>query len=241
MPDAGESVSRDGPRIALIDLQALDGAPPPAALTRLLGAAGERASDRSSHDNHFWKELVVEAAIRAPWAPPRVPVRGISLKPPAEDFLRRALRVLSMVHELHKAGYQRIQISPGLAPSGCYWRCNITYAGNIAEDGYTLLKEEDGLVAYYSTGNENENFGLKGAANLNARELAVRFLSAFPRIAERGAGRDWLYAGWLTDVLGRAEQGRAEDFPVFYADYELNTEMIKAWSPPQICDSECGE
>jgi S-DNA-T family DNA segregation ATPase FtsK/SpoIIIE len=37
--------------------------------------------------------------------------------------------------------------------------------------------------------------------------MARRFLTAFPAIAEKGAGLDWPYAGWLTDVLGYAEHG----------------------------------
>jgi hypothetical protein len=34
--------------------------------------------------------------------------------------------VVEMVHELHKAGYQLLRISPGLSPSGIHWRCPIT-------------------------------------------------------------------------------------------------------------------
>jgi hypothetical protein len=36
-----------------------------------------------------------------------------------------------------------------------------------------------------------------------------------------GVGRDWAYAGWLTEVLGRAEQGGIEDLLILYADYDL--------------------
>jgi hypothetical protein len=43
-----------------------------------------------------------------------------------------------MVHELHKAGYQRIRILPYLSPSGAYWRCTITTSDNVADDGYHL-------------------------------------------------------------------------------------------------------
>ena len=136
-----------------------------------------------------------------------------------------------MVHECHKAGYQRIRISPGMAPSGVHWRCTITFADNVAEDGHSILDGADGLVARYTSGQGNRYFDWTGAQQMTARRLADRFLKAFPVIAERGAGRDWAYAGWLTDVLGRAEHGL---FPVFYADYPLDEEVLRLWRPPPV-------
>jgi len=41
-------------------------------------------------------------------------------------------KVLRMVTELHVRGYQRLRIAPGMAPSGCSWRCSITPATNIS-------------------------------------------------------------------------------------------------------------
>ena len=67
---------------------------------------------------------------------------------------------------------------------------------------------------------------------MTAREMAARFIKAFPRIAEAGAGRDWLYAGWLTEVLGRAEKGRTQDLLALYADYPLDEEELRLWRPP---------
>jgi hypothetical protein len=40
-----------------------------------------------------------------------------------DPIFRRALRVLRMVHELHKRGRQRLRIVPTMAPSGLHWRC----------------------------------------------------------------------------------------------------------------------
>lgn len=57
-----------------------------------------------------------------------------------------------MVHELHKAGYQRIRFSSGMAPSGLYWGCSITHVGNMTPDGLRIqdpcIHEE---LAAYST------------------------------------------------------------------------------------------
>jgi hypothetical protein len=167
--------------------------------------------------------------------PARGELRQVSTKPTTEQVVRRCTRLLSMAHELHKAGYQRIRISPGLSPSGGYWRCPITYASNVPDDGFTILNFdcEQGLVASYSSADESGYFNWGSSSEQNARELAARFIESFPLIAERGGGRDWLYAGWLTDVLGRAEQGHKTDLPILYADWpiEESPEYLN-WRPP---------
>jgi hypothetical protein len=139
-----------------------------------------------------------------------------------------------MVHELHKAGYQKIRLLPYLAPSGGYWRCVVTFSDNVEGDGYTIREEnsERGLAARYTTGDENQYFGWKEVEELNARELAARFLLEFPEIARQGQGRDWMYAGWLTDVLGRAEQGRSSDLLFLRADWEIPEQELREWLPP---------
>lgn len=157
---------------------------------------------------------------------------------PADDpIYRRCVRVLAMVHELHKAGYQRIRILPMLAPSGCYWRGVITHAGNVAEDGYNLLDEdidgETGMVARYTSGQENEFFGWQDAKALDARQLAQLFLQRFPLIAHSGKGTDWAYAGWLTDVLGAAEAGPEHGGLVhLIQDWDVDPIYMQRWQPP---------
>ena len=157
----------------------------------------------------------------------------ISLSPSVNPGHRHATRLLTMVHELHKAGYQRIRFSSGMAPSGIYWRCSITHAGNMTVDG---LKIQDfharGEVAAYSSSSGDHYFGWADAAGRSARELGLLFLDRFPSIAEKGLGRDWAYAGWLTEVLGRAERDEPSGFPVFFADYPIDLEPADLPPPP---------
>jgi hypothetical protein len=155
--------------------------------------------------------------------------RPISMRPPAEAAFRDCARLIAMMHELHKAGYQRIRICPTMAPSGLYWRCTITYAANVGEDGYSIRADADGYLARYTSGQGNHYFDWPDADKMTARHLAQRFLSAFPIIAEKGKGRDWPYAGWLTDLLGHAEHGK---FVVFAADYPLDPAELAHWAPP---------
>ncbi len=133
----------------------------------------------------------------------------------AQPEIRRAQRILWMVHELHKAGFQRLRIVPGLAPSGCYWRCTITPASNILKThGARRLENID--MARYSTGMQNKYFDWEDALNDTARQLAVKFIERFPEIVEKSFGRDWEYAGWYVEMLGFAERGH---LPVAYADW----------------------
>lgn len=129
---------------------------------------------------------------------------------------RRALRVLRLVHELHKQGYQLLRIAPGMSSSGCYWRCSVTPRSNILRSHGARLRDWDRDTAHYSSGQDNEYFGWKDAQNDTVQQLAAKFKERFERIVEAGLGDDWSYAGWYVRMLGLAE---CEKFPVAYADW----------------------
>lgn len=118
-----------------------------------------------------------------------------------------AYRVLLMVHELHKWGYQRLRINPGLAPSGLYWRCSIIPAARAGTSS---------PIARYTTGMMNRYFDWDDAARDSAPQLAEKFVARFPELVAAGVGSDWRYAGWYVEMLGFAERGH---FPVAYADW----------------------
>lgn len=148
---------------------------------------------------------------------------SISLSPSLDPSRRHATRLLTMVHELHKVGYQRIRFSSGMAPSGIHWRCSITHAGNMTRDGLCIDASSAGdEVAHYSTGSGDGYFRWPDAPGRSARELGNMFLDRFPIIAREGSGRDWAYAGWLTEILGWSERGEPSGFPVFFADYPFD-------------------
>lgn len=158
--------------------------------------------DRTDHSVPVskWVELVGLAE--------RVPQRQ------PEVHLRRAQRVLSMVHELHKLGLQRLRIAPFMAPSGGAWRCAIVpRSGTAVRHG--ALVAGDPPSALYSSGQDNEYFGWRDARRDTARELAAKFLERFPHVAQHGAGEDWAYAGWYVQMLGHAEAGM---IPMVFGD-----------------------
>ncbi len=124
-----------------------------------------------------------------------------------DPVVRRARRALLMVHEPHKRGYQRLRICPGLSPSGGYWRCAVTTASNTLRSRGAMTRDLARLTARCSTADGNRYFGWTDAGTDAARQLADRFIQRFRDICALGTGRDWAYAGWYCDMLGRAEQG----------------------------------
>ena len=115
---------------------------------------------------------------------------------------RRFQRVLRMVAELHKHGYQRLRIVPRSAGRG------IGIAPRTWITGGTLAEGHDRQAAWYSIADTNRYFGWTDAAEDDARALAAKFVSRFPHLVEAARGRDWQYAGWYAEMLGWAERGR---------------------------------
>lgn len=133
-----------------------------------------------------------------------------------EAHLRRALRVLRLVHELHKRGYQLLRIAPGMSPSGCHWRCSVSPRSNMLKTHGAKLKDWDRLAAHYTSGQDNEYFGWQDAKHDNVQQLAEKFTERFPEIVDASNADDWEYAGWYVRMLGYAENGY---FPIGYADW----------------------
>lgn len=130
---------------------------------------------------------------------------------------RRSQRLLMMVHELHKVGYQKVQIFPYMAPSGSSWRCVITVSGNIKynSNSYDLLDESSDISAIYSSASGSLYFDWQDTQQDNARQLAQKFIERYPEIARQGKGFDYPYAGWFSLILGYTENGH---FPIFFND-----------------------
>jgi hypothetical protein len=140
-----------------------------------------------------------------------------------EPHVRRGVRVLAMVGELHRRGYQKIRVMPFMSPSGNAWRCWIgpdtlfyrNHGAYLCDTDFNE-RQSTSLSARYTTGEENRYFGWQDAENDDARSLADKFLVRFIRLAGEGEGWSYVYAGWYQRLLGRAELGW---MPVVLSDY----------------------
>ena len=151
--------------------------------------------------------------------------RGISTTPPADLVARRSGRLLAMVHELHKAGYQRLRICAGMSPDGKEWRCRLLPASKVQSNGWAPAGDGHD----YTSAQGKAFFGWTDCDNDDARGLARKFIERFPDTAREAAGADWGYVGWFTDILGRVEHG---ELPVFYRGFDLAPGNLNVPLPP---------
>ena len=149
--------------------------------------------------------------------------------PQSGPLLRDALRVLSIVQSLHESGYQWIRAFTCLSSSGVHWRCYVTSADNVEDNGWTL-KCTFTNVADYTSGDGAAPFGWDDAEKWTYPELALRFAKQFPALAECGAGSDQAYADWFAGMMITARTGR---LPIFSADYAIDLSAVSVPPPPR--------
>ena len=134
-----------------------------------------------------------------------------------DDTHRNASKVLFMVAELHRMGYQRLRIAPGISPSGIYWRCGVTHVDNIRPDHGAMAMDESSDLTTYSSAAGDHFFGWDDAGDDSPDELARKFIERFPVIARLGRGDDEDYARWYESVVSLARSG---DLPYAYSDWQ---------------------
>lgn len=172
-------------------------------------------NDVDRHDvNSILRGALAVLHSRADTAESTPVTRAISNSPPDDLVVRRGGRLLAMVHELHKAGYQRLRICAGMSPDGKEWRCRLLPASQVQSNGWT----PDGDGVDYTSSQGKSFFGWVDCDDDDARALARKFIERFPDTLRQSVGADWGYAGWFTDVLGRVEHG---ELPVFYQGFDL--------------------
>lgn len=130
-------------------------------------------------------------------------------------WVSAAVRLVKMMVELHRRGYQQLRIFPYeypiawrlfIAPRRYFSSRNGAYAAHSGDDG-----------AIYSSSQELEYFGWPDAKHCDAEELAGLFMKRFPEICEEGFGPDWEYAGWLSQLSGH--MSRTREIPFVMAEF----------------------
>ncbi|WP_039031308.1 hypothetical protein [Leclercia adecarboxylata] len=120
------------------------------------------------------------------------------------DWIRKAQRCLRMLSELHRLGFQHLRGMPYFNAQG--FRFAIAPRYFFFDNGIAIpaAKLSDELVAITGAGHF---FSWTDTEGNDARALAEKFIIRFPDIAHAGKGRDWEYAGWLSELIGFLEQG----------------------------------
>ena len=126
-------------------------------------------------------------------------------------------RVLEMVAELHRKGFEGARISPHTAPSGCFWRCYIVPRGRMqsaCQFDHGKFRELE-QRATFSTSNGFDPFGWQGVGQLSAKAWAERFVQEFPQICAESRLADRAYVDWFKTMLSKTQ-----DLVVAWDDYQ---------------------
>jgi hypothetical protein len=110
-------------------------------------------------------------------------------------------RVMHMVAELHRLGYQRLRLVPARAPVG-WWRGNVSAVSNVLRTHGARARGYSGdLIARHSAAQRATVFGWEDATDDTPAVLALKFVERFPSIAAAGQGKDKPYADWYLWML----------------------------------------
>lgn len=131
--------------------------------------------------------------------------------------------ILSLVHELHRLGYQRLRIAPGMAPSGVYWRCTLAAASHFSAANGACIVGGGAPAACYSSGQERIYFGWEDAAAAGPQKLATMFVARFPEVCAESWGADWAYDAWYRELLRLTAPA---GMPIAYADWPLAPDVL---------------
>lgn len=112
-----------------------------------------------------------------------------------------AVRVIAMVNELHRRGYQQLRIFPYEYPLA--WRLCIGSRRHFSPHNGAYCEHTADQFPIYSSSQGKDFFGWTGCNAMSARSLSDLFIQAFPEVCAEGMGRDWAYAGWLLELSGR--------------------------------------
>lgn len=149
-------------------------------------------------------------------------------------------RVLLMVQELHRLGFERLRAAPYLAPSGCNWRCTVLPITCLSSKhgaypvSYGVLEQRIGnpqAVFRYTDGQRQAYFGWEDAAFDSPAELASKFLSRTREIAFAGWGPDPDYVRWYEVMLTLTAPNGV---PYAFADYKNPTDRLYVMLKPDV-------
>ena len=119
-------------------------------------------------------------------------------------------KLLFMVEELHKRGFGKLLIIPGLSPSGMYWRCSFYDETRNNECGASNW--------IYNYEKENSEEEIK----LTTQELTDLFIKENFEFLENCKGENNEYIKWYSDML---LQLKKDELPYAYADWEMQEDI----------------
>ena len=143
-----------------------------------------------------------------------------------DAYWRRCLRVLRMVQVLHGKGFQGLRLFPHIYPLA--YRIELFPAKEADRTGgmYSDPPPDNELVARHTGADGSDFFGWNDVADLDAHQLALKFITRFPKLAHASDHFDFAYAGWYATLLAQCEYGY---MPYLFAEYEPKSDALRMW------------
>jgi hypothetical protein len=121
-----------------------------------------------------------------------LPRFGTKMPQHPEPHIRRAIRVLAMLGELHKRGYQLVRVKPFMSPSGAHWRC---WIGPVK-----LFYRNQGAILHLNSADEPHRQQNKHAGST----CAERTISTLPIGSGTRSTGSWL--NWSEGMADKLER-----------------------------------
>lgn len=120
-------------------------------------------------------------------------------------YMTNRQKLLFMVQEIHKRGYEKLRVIPSLSPSGLSWRCLF-----IVD-----TKKEEFIASNWIYKHEKEDSSKE--ISLTAKELADLFIGENIDFINNCKGENEEYTRWYSQMLN---QLRKDELPYAFADRE---------------------
>lgn len=130
------------------------------------------------------------------------------------EVMEHCRLLLRGVSVLHGRGFGLTRISPGMSPSGLYWRLTITPATTFDPADPLGWQVRGSRVISWTSGNSPEFAGRVMTPRTTPEDVADHVLTLLP--ADTLHGEDTDYTRWYAELLAQCE--RRQTVPVAYSD-----------------------
>jgi len=127
-------------------------------------------------------------------------------------------KLLFVVQELHKRGYEKLHVVPSLAPTGLAWRCSF-----VSETDRTKGLIVSTWISQFSGDNREIEYTIQELTDIFEREQ-----SSFLQTCR---GRNHEYSDWYRNMLGRLDE---EELPYAFAEYFSPTDYWRTTNEKMI-------
>ena len=188
------------------------------ARSRLRQSALPRISSRYVRDISG----LVLANNRQPTLPDHAALE-IVIEPAMKSIYSACRRLLEMVRVLHRQGYERLRIYPGMSPSGCYWRCEFLPSEMTFKVIQIRTMDPESRLRDTRVDRRQITLGGPTRFQIPPDEIAAKFVDRFDDLSKASKGKDPAYVSWYSRML---DETAPNGIVYAYADYPVPEDYL---------------